>query len=162
MRRFFINEDVDAKPVNDQIDLFLTATLPENFAYITSRFNLTLTSDVASDWDASVVLRLQNHIPGQPIGVTENVLLRANLFTPAGLTQRRIVTAESAMQGLPAFTAPFWSAEGGTIDFRVEMTNVAAAVGAAGFIISHVEFLAYDLTQAQRFWINTPIPVLGR
>ncbi len=162
MRRFFFNNDVSAKPVNDQIDLFLTATLPAGFAYIINRFNLNLSSDVASDWNASLILRLGNHIPGQPSGVLEEVLVRANLFTPATATPTRVVTAESSSSGLYSFTGPFWSSSGSAIDFRVAMTNVAAAVGAAGFLISHVEFLEYDLTQAQKYFINTPIPVLGR
>ncbi len=163
VRRFFFNNVVAAKPVNDQIDVFLTATLPGNFAYIINRFNLSLFSDVASDWDPHVLLRIQNHIPNQPIGVLEEVLLRANLFTNSNDDPRRVVTAESSSSGLHSFTAPMWAIGGGeSFDFRVAMTNQAAAVGAAGFLITHVEFLEYDLTQAQRYFINTPIPVLSR
>jgi len=162
LRRFFFNNDVSAKPVNDQIDLFLTATLPVNFAYIINRFTLELSVDTVSDWDPLVVLRMFNHIPGQPLGVAEHVAVRANLFTPAGATPTRVVTAESQTSGLWGFTAPMWSVHGGSITFRVAMTNVAAAVGAAGFLTCHTEFLEYDLTQAQRYWINTPVPVLSR
>lgn len=155
-----MQEDVDAKPVNDQIDVFLTATLPENYAYVMRNFNLQLSADTASDWDNTVVLRMFNHIPGQEVGTAEMISTEMSLFVPAGATPT--LTVNQHRLNLAAFTMPMWAVHGGSITFRVELTNIAAAVGAAAFVITHCEFYEYDLTQAQRYPLNTPFPVQAR
>ncbi len=165
VRRFFFQAATSVKPVNDQMDIFLTATLPENFAYIISKFSYQLVVDTASDWDAEVELRLLNHIPGQPNGIAELISCQAPLKVNA--TRNDAKTVLSHTVNLAMFTGPFWKADppltsGGTPTFRVHHSNTAAAVGGAGFVTSHCEFLEYDLTQAQRYYINTPYPVLTR
>lgn len=162
LRRIFLATDVSAKPVNDQIDLFITATLPVNFAYIMTRFNLQLAGDTAGQWSTRVQLRMSNHINGQPVGTTEQVHVATNTFTPASANPTATVTAESAAEAVKSFAGPVWAVPGGAILFRVAMTNINADVGAAAFVITHAEFLEYDLTQAQRYWINTPYPVMQR
>lgn len=159
LRRFFLATDVSAKPVNDEINLFITATLPGNFAYILSRFNFELTVDTASDWDAQMELRMFNHIPGQPIGTSEHVTVNAKLLAATGDPSRN---AAAVREAISQFTGPVWAVHGGSITFRVLASNVKAAAGAAGFVITHCEFLEYDLTQAQRYYINTPYPVMQR
>ncbi len=159
VRRFWFADDISAKPINDQIDVFITATLPENFAYIITRFNYQLSSDVAGSWANTVVLRMFNHIPGQPLGTAEIVSCSTTTFTPSGTPVAQVRSFDNLMQG---FTGPMWATHGGNITFRIQATNVAAPAGAAAFITSHVEFLEYDLTQAQRYYINTPWPVLAR
>ncbi len=161
VRRFFIQTDTQAKPVNDQIDMFVTATLPENFAYIFRSFTFQLEVDTASDWDGEVMLRLFNHIPGQPLGTAEHILILWSLLTGSGNvvpTQ----TVRGNQVDLSQFTGPMWAVHGGSITVRVSGHNTAAAVQAAGFIFGHMEFLVYDLTQAQRYYVNTPIPTLAR
>lgn len=160
LRRFHLQTDTSAKPVNDQINMFITANLPTNFAYILRRINLELSVDTASDWRPQVVLRLFNHIPGQPLGTAEIVQVNSSVFVPAGTAV--LALREDTNLAIDAFTGPFWSVHGGSVTFRVQMANIAAAAGAAGFVTTHCEFLEYDLTQAQRYFINTPIPVLTR
>lgn len=143
------------------MSIFLTATLPQNFAYIMTRFNATLSVDTASDWDGQGELRMSNHIPGQPIGVTETQQVDMSLFTSgAGVASRSC--NPNSVNAVRAFAGPFWPVSSSQASFRFHMANIAAAVGAAGFLNSHCEFLEYDLTQAQRFWINSPMPILLR
>ncbi len=159
VRRFFISASISAKPVNDEIDVFITATLPINFAYILRSFNLELTGDTIGDWDRACALRMADHIPGQPLGTTEQWHVPMTLFTPASAAPALTVAGDL---GLNNFTSPAWAAQSGSMTFRAKVANVQAAVGAAAFVVSHCDFLEYDLTQAQRFYINTPVPVLAR
>jgi len=161
VRRFFFAAALTAKPVNDTYIFFLTATLPENFAYIMRSINLLLSVDTASDWTSQTELRMSNHIPGQALGTTETMYAIAGT-QPLGSGGDTTKSFQSFTTELSHFTSPMWSVHGGSITFRVSMSNTAAAVGAAGFLISHCEFYEYDLTQAQRYYINTPVPVLGR
>ncbi len=147
---------MSAKPVNDQIDLFVTAALPDNFAYIIRSFNWQLVGDTAEDWTRFCSLRMTNHIPGQPLGIAESILVELGLFAPQG---SNFIQAMGDL-GLNNFTAPMWSTHGAnSISFRARGANTAAAVGAAGFITSHVEFYEYDLSQAQKYFLNTPQPI---
>ncbi len=159
IRRFFLQTDVSAKPVDDQINVFITATLPVNFAYIMRSFNLELTADTASDWDNTVPMRMFNHIPGQEVGTAELIATELSLFEDTGNAK---LIANQHRVDVQAFSLPMWSVHGGGITFRCQLTNIAAAVGAAAFVITHCEFYEYDLVQAQRYFINTPFPVMGR
>jgi len=159
LRRFFLDSATSAKPQTDSHSIFVTATLPDAFAYILVRFNLNLSVDRALDYQDSLLTRLFNHIPGQPLGSFELINLPFQFFQRVGESSRY-----SRNQGeLSSFVGPMWSTHQGAITFRVELSNnnVSTAAG-VGFVGSHVEFLEYDLVQAQRYWINTPIPVLQR
>jgi len=160
VRRFHLATDVSAKPVNDQISLLLTATLPANFAYILKSFNWQLSVDTVSEWANTVLLRMFNHIPGQPLGTAEHVSCSQTVFDDGISTPVAVVRAFD--NGVSSFAGPVWATHGGAITFRAQAGNGNANVGAAGFVTSHVEFLEYDLTQAQRFYLNTPTPVIGR
>lgn len=160
LRRFFLATAISAKPINDQINVFITATLPPNFAYILSRFNLTVSGDRATDWEEDMGLRMLNHIPGQPLGTSEQVSVFAKFIAATGNPNR---TATEVQQAISQFAGPFWAtATGGSATFRVDMTNTEATAAAAAFVITHCEFLEYDLTQAQRYYVNTPYPVMQR
>ncbi len=161
IRRFFISSAVSAKPVNDTIDLFVTATLPENFAYIITRLNVLLVVDTVLAWEGQITLRMSNHIPGQEVGTTETLCVGFS-FQDLQSTGPFRALFENSGAFLQPFTSPMWATHGGSVTFRMHMGNIAAAVGAAGTIIAHAEFLEYDLNQAQRYWINTPMPTLAR
>lgn len=158
VRRFQFQDDTSAKPINDQQNIFLTASLPEGFAYIIQRFTWHYSIGV-TDWDDQIELRLLNHIPGGEIGSAEFMFLTTAVMAGAGVAAARALVAP--FSDLRMFTSPMWAPEVGGFSFRVFATNTGAPATSAGFIISHVEFLEYDLTQAQRFPVNTPIPVLG-
>ncbi len=159
IRRFFIASATAAKPVNDTYLLNATAVLPSNFAYILTGFNYSMEVDTAPDWESRILLSLGNHIPNQPVGSLELIHATVTDLPQSGSNPSKVMETVD----LTNFTGPFWSTvPGAGVTFTVQTSNEAAAVAAAGFLTSHVEFLEYDLTQAQRFWINTPIPVLSR
>lgn len=138
--------------------MFITATLPENFAYVMRSFNIMLTVDRALDWDQDLVLRMFNHIPGQEVGSSEQFSVLFEFFAEATL-QNRLIRGSIDFS---AFANPMWATHGGSITFRAHAANTNNTVQAAGFVISHCEFYEYDLNQAQRFWLNTPMPVQSR
>ncbi len=160
VRRFFFASDISAKPINDQLDVFLTATLPVNFAYLMRSFNLRFTGDTASDLGNRCEMRLSNHIPGQEVGTVEVVQCPLNLFTPATAAPSRVAVVGAGVVSM--FAGPIWAVHGGSITFRAAFTNVAATAALAAFCTTHCEFYEYDLTQAQRYYINTPIPTISR
>ncbi len=146
--------------MNDTYDLFLTATLPTGFAYILRSLVCRVAVDTASDWEDRAELLLTRGIPGQ--GTSSQVMhVETTLFTPATGTARRALLARDS--DLSSFVGPLWSTVPGlAAAFRIGMSNVAAAVGAAGIVDCHLEFFEYDLNQAQRYWVNTPSPVIVR
>ncbi len=159
VRRFFFANDTSAKPINDTIVHFLTATLPVNFAFIMRSFNWHLTADTVGNYDEELALRMSNHIPGQPLGTLETIMTTQPLQLIAGATSQRAGTSQLDLKN---FTSPMWAVHGGSITFRASTSNTNATAQAAGFLISHCEFYEYDLSQAQRYFINTPQPVLAR
>ncbi len=158
IRRFFLQTDTAAKPVNDEIIINMTATLPDQFAYVLRAFNVHLEADFANDFNGACLLRLFNHIPGQPLGNNEVIATILNRSVlPAGSAH-----ATATVTQLSNFVGPFWSTKEGSVTFRAQLNNTQAQVLAAGFVTTHVEFLEYDLVQAQRYWIETPIPTIQR
>ncbi len=158
VRRFFLQAAVPAKPLNDELRLLLNLTLPDSFAYVVRTFDAQIRGDTATDYNPEVILAMFNHIPGLAIGSEQYISIPLS-------PQPSTVGVENATTGpsnLHDFVSPAWSTHAGTITFRAEFLNVAAAAAAVAFINSYVEFLEYDLVQAQRYWINTPIPVLNR
>jgi hypothetical protein len=145
--------------VNDELDVFMTGTLPTNFAYAWRSFNLHLESNTVGDFEDDIDIRLTNHIPGQELGTTEHVQVTTNLQRVGTGSPMRVV---NGLPALSSFATPIWSVHGGAITFRVHLTNVEAQAGGAGFVVTHAEFYEYDLVQAQRYWVNTPIPVQTR
>lgn len=159
IRRFFLQTDVADKPLNDEINVFITATLPENFAYMMTRFSAQLLGDTVTEYNTEFGLRMFNHIPGQPVGVSEEVTCQSTPFFGTGNDR---LTARGAKDAIAMFTGPVWAVHGGSVTFRLQLTNVGAPACVSTFLITHAEFLVFDLTQAQRYWINTLIPVLSR
>ncbi len=161
IRRFFLQTDTTAKPSTDEYDLFITATLPLNFAYSMRSFSLALTSDRAADFDADAVLRLTNHISGQPIGTQEFISVACQLVIPsANFDPQRIARGHAT--DISSFASPFWAVKGSQATFRLAVHDVNSNAAAAGFVNTHVEFYEYDLVQAQRYWVNSPIPTISR
>ncbi len=161
IRRFFSTQTaITAKPVNDTYDLFVTATLPRNFAYVLRAFMMKVVVDTVSDWGSEVELLITRGIPGQ--GASQQAIhMVSTLRTPATATPQRCVSGRD--QAMAQFVGPMWATDPVlSVAFRMAMSNVAAAVGAAGTLQTHVEFYEYDLSQAQRYWINTPTPTIKR
>ncbi len=159
VRRFFLSTGLQAKPLNDKYDVHITATLPENFAYVMRSLNLEFTGDKMADWETVLALRMLNHIPGQALGTTEQLHAELTLYVPA-LANPALTLGPDL--GLQNFTMPTWSTHEGQVTFRVKASNNGTAAAGAAFVVTHCEFYEYDLTQAQRYWLNTPYPVQMR
>jgi len=157
IRRFFIDSATSIKPVNDDHSILVTAILPDQFAYILVRYNMVLFANQAGNWESKGNLRLFNHIPGQPLGTFETLSVEFEFM--GGPTPVRTMAVRGELAN---FCGPMWSTHAGSISFRSENNNLNDGVASAGTIVSHVDFLEYDLVQAQRWWINTPTPVLQR
>ncbi len=153
LRRFFLQRVSSAKPINDDYQMLLTATLPDSFAYSISKFDFRWEADTASDIQLLAQTRLFNHIPGQPLGSVQTMAHPLLFFA----TDVNYVTAVDP--DLTQFIAPFWSTHSGAVTWRLEARNFNDPAMAIGFFFCHVEFYEYDLVQAQRYWINTPVPV---
>ncbi len=157
VRRFTISTVTAVKPVNDQIQTFISATLPLNFAYILRSFTLEMSDTRATDWERFVMLRIAESGQG---AFADNGLVPLELFgASAAPVGARLVASPADVSN---FQGPFWSLKGRTVVFRAELVNMTTTVTLGGSLISHVEFYEYDLTQAQRHYINTAIPVLSR
>ncbi len=117
-------------------------------------------TDTLTDFEPTIELLVTRAIPGQ--GVTSQILhLALNVITRGtGLPTGAALARDS---DLSSFAGPLWSTQPISAAFRMQMSNVAApAMAAAGVVDSHVEFYEYDLTQAQRYYVNTPTPVISR
>ena len=148
-----------AKPVNDTETLALTATLPANFAYVMAEISLRLSQDVASDWQASYTLNLQNWYQGF-LGVSTNW----NIFfdNNSGGTGAPDTRGNPFRQPVIP-TQPMWAPKGTSgILINITTKNLQAAVGAAGTISAYINFWEFDLEQVKKFPINTPIPTHAR
>lgn len=156
IRRFFFQDDISAKPVNDKQEVLLSATLPDAFAYSLARYDAVLTQDRAQDWNDANVLRLFNGIPGQPTGNAVEVLCNTQFVAVVGSVGNSNISHNVQLENFPA---PFWSTIPGAPSFRARWINNNATVAAAGFLQCHADFYEYDLVQAQRYWVHTPQPV---
>lgn len=160
VRRFFLAVATTAKPINDDWIAHITATLPDNFAYIPRSLSVSFAVDTCSDVDDRFILRYLNHISGQPLGASESFQLINDLVAPVGTDPSRLTRAVN--QELAMVTSPVWSLHTGSPTVRVTLFNNADAAMAAGFVITHMEFYEYDLTQAQRFPVNAGMPTFSR
>jgi len=158
IRRFFLATDTTLKAINDVYTLHVTATLPDGFAYVPRSLNVSLAVDRATDFRAFVAIRLFNHIAGQELGTAEWAIADFEFWDPGSTTAARILQNPNLVN----FAQPIWALHTGSPTARITMYNTNATAAAAGFVTTHWEFYEYDLTQAQRFWVNTPIPTIGR
>lgn len=155
LRRFYFEGDLTDKGAGDTLQALLTLTLPDSFAYSISRFDLVLEDARATDWRGQCLLFLLNHIPGQPLGSRQDM----NLVFDFGSFPSPMRNANTTGGVLSQFISPMWSTHSGEITFRANIYNPSATAATTQNLRSHVEFYEYDLVQAQRYFVNTPIPV---
>jgi len=151
-------QTLDAKPVNDIQLLTLTATLPPNFGYVFADMMLSISQDVADDWDPAFAFNMQNFYIG-PVPLVIGLSATYNAASTSG----GFGTVRSAAKIDGDFSFPFYgipTTSGAQINLQA--TNQAAAVGAAGTVNAYLSFWQFDLEQIRKFPINTPIPVTSR
>ena len=153
---------LDAKPINDDQHLRISAVLPAGFAYQFMQIGMSIEQDVAAAWTTRPILRMVNWTPNATHGAHMVLVLElADEFADASA-----VSPVKVMRGLAA-THPLgrqiiFSSGVAAISFSLLASNEADPAGAAGTVDFFASFLAYDLNQAVRFGIQSPIPVVQR
>lgn len=149
---------LDAKPINDDQLVVLTATLPNNFGYVMADAGLNLAQDRAVDWQANSTVNLQNFFQATTdisvgLSYTWHQGFKADLDNTIILMDVR--------QPWPAFPMV---APRGTSGILVVISafNGNATAAAAGTVNSFISFWQFDLEQLRKYPINSPIPTHSR
>jgi len=150
---------LQAKPVNDSIDLQFTCSLPAGFAYVFSYLSFELQVDTASDWDVFCTCTIFNGIPGGPAGSFPRAVCAMPLVPDIVANDPRRILDYSLGDVSEWFHTPTIGQGAGASTFLLNYHNSAAAVQAAGVIRFHAGFYQYELNQAVRFPLNYPLPV---
>lgn len=158
--RFDVETTLSAKPVNDSIDLQFTCSLPGGFAYIISSLNFEIEVDTATDWDANCQARVFNGLGnGAPTNFQFGVFNMANNPGSVAEDPRRVLNFQlgTLREWWPNPIVRSPGASGAS--FLINYHNSAAAVQAAGALSFHMAIYQYELNQALRFPLNSPVPV---
>lgn len=163
LRGFVVDGGVlDAKPVNDQQLLTLSATLPANFAYVLAEIHLTIFQNRAGDWKDLYVFNLQNWYQGLlSLSSSWTMPMADGLSGTLGQPAVEKNTTPHSMDSLPG--APMWAPRGTTgILISIQAENQNATVTTAGTVGAFISFWEFDLEQIRKFPVNSPIPVHAR
>ncbi len=157
------NGTLDEKPVNDQQHLRISGVLPAGFAYQFVQVGMTITQDRAVDWTNRSVMRLVNWTPGAPHGAHMTFGLEfANEFgDAAAVTPVRVVRGMGESRTIIGQQILFQPGRD-AISFSMLAVNEIATVAAAGTVDFIASFLEFDLSQAVRFGLQSPVPVRTR
>lgn len=157
--RFVTTSALTAKPVNDVINLQITCSLPPAFAYVVSAINFMITVDTATDWNPTARFRAFDGMPNAAPNNTQNaVFSMANYDNASVNDDRRILTFQFG--GIREwFPNPVYAPPGGFPSLILNYDNAAAAVQAAGTMSFALTCYQYELNQAVRYPLNSPIPV---
>lgn len=157
------NVQLDLKPINDDFILELKATLPPGFGYVFSACQFHISQNLASAWDNSCNLNLQNfyrasqNLSGALNGNYLSGFQTADLTdTTKTMTRSGGSNTDGKSSDWPTF--PLVSQGNGVlINFSAQNgDNAAAAAGTVNFYIS---FWQFDLEQIRKYPINSPFPV---
>lgn len=138
---------LDAKPINDTQLLIVQGELPRNFAYVIADLMLSVTVNVAPNWERECRLNLRNWLPGLP-AIDGDWMMNVGDIGGDG---RLVLFAESV--DLPRFPLR-GSQELSPVAFSLISRNVAAPAGTAGTVRFYLSFYEYDLAQIQYFPAN--------
>ncbi len=157
---FIVDEDVlAAKAINDDEHLRISGALPAGFAYQFIQIACTLTQDVAKSWNNTPILRCVNWVPHGPGTLHFPVRFHdADEFADASAVSP-IQVLQMLDPGPHVFGRQLIFNPGFTASFSFLAENETDPAGLAGTVSFLASFWEYDLTQATRFGINTPIPV---
>ncbi len=152
---------LDAKPINDDQHLRISGVLPAGFAYQLVQIGMTIEQDVAGSWTARCIMRIVNWTPNANHGAHMVFALQdANEFADASAVSP--VTVLGGLAGTQIGRQIIMSPQGGAISFSMLAVNEADPAGAAGTVDFIASFFEYDLTQATRYGLQTPMPTLER
>ncbi len=151
--------EMDAKPLNDDYIINLTATLPPNFGYVMNSAAMMIDVDRAADFRPDVLFNLQNFYRA-PIDVS--VALSMTWRQPAPISGLP-TTNRSTEVSQPWPSYPMEAPRGVSgILVSMTMTNDNNTAMAAGVVNAYVSFWQFDLEQLRKYPINSPSPVHSR
>lgn len=161
MVRFNFNGVLTAKPVNDDIVVNITGSLPPSFAYVISDMSYQLEVDTASDWAPFARFRIFNGLPNGEPGNEQVALFNMTLFNPGVAIAAAQRVLEFSMGSLREwYPTPIVRTPGAAgLSFTLRVGNGIDAVQAAGTQFFNLNFYQYELNQAVRFPLNFPLPV---
>ncbi len=157
--RFHSVEAIDAKPINDDLQLDITGSLPIGFAYVFASLSWRMSVDLFGDFLDVVGFRIFNGIPTAPNGNEQWALLNLTDFQRNPSTGTK--TLEYTRGGLREWFPLVLSSPGPSqaMSFTLAVANPADPASAAGTQEFHAAFYQYELNQAVRFPLNFPLPV---
>lgn len=156
--RYASVDAVDAKPVNDDIRINVVGLLPAGFAYVLSSFSWKIIVDRAADFDDSVIFNLTNGIPNGIPPVTQDAACAFRLQDTFFNVRRVVDQSLGSLREM--FPQPLVKTVGATtMSFTITASNGNNTVQAAGTQSFHMAFYQYELNQAVRFPLNSPVPV---
>jgi len=150
---------LDAKPINDDQVLALTAILPPNFGYLFADFALQIDQNRAQDWNDNVSLNLQNFYRA-PLNTSVALQMTSTTSFPVDglLTSRRSSSEKRSAFSFPIIGAPGTSG----VQIGIGASNGVDTAALAGTVNSYISFWQFDLEQIRKHPINTPFPTNAR
>jgi len=159
--RFVSTTAVAAKPVNDDLLVVGTGSLPPGFAYVISSMSWQIIVDRAADFHSTAFFRIFN---GLPNGEVPNEQVSMFDFTDQSPTtaikpnSRILEYSRGCLREW--YPQPLVQTKGAAgMSFTVQAFNANNTVQAAGTQFFNCAFYQYELNQAVRFPLNSPIPM---
>lgn len=163
MIRFSAIKVLSAKPINDDMNVNITSSLPPNFGYVFSYMFFELECDTATDWNATARFRMFNGIPNASVPNDQVAVVNMSNYNDAGTSDPKRIADMSLGDLGKRFPTPVWrTRDAAGMSAIVNYANGADPAQAAGLIEFHMAFYQYDLTQVVRFPLNFPLPVGNR
>lgn len=159
--RFFSDEALEAKPVNDDIVINVSCSLPLGFAYIFSSLSWVLVNDRAADWQPFAKARIFNGLPNGTPGNEQPATFNMTNVSPAAVVLAKQRVLDFSL-GDPRtwWPQPLVATPGAAgMTFIISAFNATDTVEAAGTQFFNAAFYQYELNQAVRYPLNNPLPV---
>lgn len=162
MVSFTAFEAVDAKDIADKALISIPWVLPPNFGYIMESLHFTLTQNRATDWGNSLNLNLQNFAEWGVVGLNANFRRQFELNTQDNNTRTSCdLGGDDASSKWPTYPIVGTAPAGASLSFNA-FNNSTAFASTAGSCHFYCRFWEFDLEQARKFPINSPLPVQSR
>ncbi len=162
--RFFSDAAIDAKPVNDQMIVSVTGSLPAGFAYILSSLSWQVIVPRSADWTDLAMFRIFNGLQAAAVP-NEQV----SLFNLTDLVPQTTLRPNSKILEFTRGSIREWypqplvqSKDAAGMSFTLQGYNPTATVDVAGTQFFNAAFYQYELNQAVRFPLNSPLPTAIR
>ncbi len=160
MIRFSDTTALAAKPVNDNIRITWTCSLPLGFAYVVSSLHIEIAVDTAADYDKNARFRIFNGVPNAPLGNTASHLVKLVLVGTDAFSDPFLIGTADAGSIRDSYPSPLvHPARAAGMSAILQVINGSDTVQAAGTTEFHLSFYQYELNQAVRFPLNFPLPV---